>query len=187
MPHATRLFTIGHSTHSLADFLDLLLRNEIECLVDIRRFPGSRKYSHFNRESLAASLAEANIEYRWIEALGGRRRKQTGHASVNVGLRSESFRNYADYMLTAEFREAVTDLQKTADRKRTAYMCSEAVYWRCHRRLVSDFLMANGAAVQHIMNTGNLRPHVLTPGAAIEGGTVTYPASEDSATDGSPQ
>jgi uncharacterized protein (DUF488 family) len=178
------MFTIGHSTHPLATFVDLLVRNEIEELVDIRRFPASRKYPHFNQESLAASLAEANIGYGWMEALGGRRRKQTGQVSVNEGLRSESFRNYADYMLTREFQEAMDKLLRMAEGKRSAYMCSEALYWRCHRRLVSDVLTARGIDVQHIMPTGKLRPHELTQGAVIEFGKVTHPASGDTAPHG---
>jgi uncharacterized protein (DUF488 family) len=178
------LYTIGHSTHPIDEFLGLLARHGVKLLADIRRHPGSRAYPQFGRDALSASLAEAGIEYRWIEALGGRRRKPKGHVSENAGLRNASFRSYADYMNTPEFREAVDELLSAAREKRTAYACSEAVYWRCHRRLVSDYLTANGITVQHIMPNGNLRPHVLTPGAVVESGSVRYPAHPEDATGG---
>ena len=168
------LFTIGHSTHPLDGFLRLLARHGIEALADIRRFPGSRKYPHFNRDGLASALPEAGVEYRWFEALGGRR-KGSGGSPRNLGLRNESFRNYADYMTTAEFHEAVGQLLDLARRKRTAFMCSEGLFWRCHRRLVSDYLLARGIEVRHIMPDGELRPHTLTEGARIDGGDLSYP------------
>ena len=174
MPSKMKLLTIGHSAHPLERFLALLARHGIEALVDIRRFPGSRKHPHFNRDNLAAALQEAGIEYHWLEALGGRRPKQRGE-SPNLGLENQGFRNYADYMLTDEFREGVEKLLEAAQRKRTAIMCAEGLFWQCHRRLVSDFLEANGVMVQHIMPGGELRPHMLTSGAVAEGGQVTYP------------
>jgi uncharacterized protein (DUF488 family) len=174
------LFTIGHSTHPLEEFLSLLPRHGIEDLADIRRFPGSRKYPHFNRESLAAALSIAGVEYHWLEALGGRR-KGTGGPSKNLGLRNESFRNYADYMATEEFRLGVDGLLNLAKQKRTAFMCSEGLFWRCHRRLVSDYLLARGHVVRHIMPDGKLQLHTLTPGAAIENGELFYPGNLDSA------
>jgi uncharacterized protein (DUF488 family) len=172
------LFTIGHSTHSLDRFLGLLDRHGIEALADIRRFPGSRKYPHFSRESLASALPQAGIEYRWLESLGGRR-KGSGDSSRNAGLRNESFRHYADYMATPEFREAIGGLLGLAQAKRTAYMCSEGLYWRCHRRLVSDYLLARGIIVGHIMPDGELRLHTPTEGARFEGGEVSYPPQAD--------
>lgn len=168
------LYTIGHSTHPLDEFLKLLARHGIEALADIRRFPGSRKYPHFNRDQFASALARAGVEYRWYEALGGRRKK-AGGSSKNLGLRNESFRNYADYMTTPAFQEAVQQLLALARQRRTAYMCSESVFWRCHRRLVSDYLLAQGVTVRHIMPTGELRPHALTEGARVESGAVSYP------------
>jgi uncharacterized protein (DUF488 family) len=174
------VFTIGHSKLLLEQFVGLLSRHRIETLVDIRRFPSSRKYPHFNEKSLAAALREAGIDYRWMEALGGRRPKRKGFVSPNEGLDNEGFRNYADYMLTDEFREAVKELLAIAGRKRTAIMCAESVYWRCHRRLVSDFLSANGVAVQHIFPSGEVRPHQPTPGAKFGAGQVTYPAEQKS-------
>lgn len=172
-----KIFTIGHSNHPLDRFLTLLAQHEIKALVDIRRFPGSRKHPHFNQESLTAALQEAGIECRWIEALGGRRHKQQDD-SPNLGLRNEGFRNYADYMLTAEFREGVNELLTLAKKKRTAFMCAEGLFWQCHRRLVSDFLLTNGITVQHIMPNGELRPHTLTEGAKIGDGKVTYPGEK---------
>ena len=173
MSHA--LFTIGHSTHRLDRFLALLTQHGVEALADIRRFPGSKKFPQFNQASLAAALPESGIEYQWIEALGGRRSKKATDASKNLGLRNESFRNYADYMFTEDFREGVKQLLAIAEERRTAFMCSESVFWRCHRRLVSDFLLVNGTAVEHIMPSGELRPHRLTQGARYEAGELTYP------------
>jgi uncharacterized protein (DUF488 family) len=171
------VLTIGHSAHPLEEFLALLGRNGIEALVDIRRFPGSRKHSHFNRDNLSAILQKSGVEYHWLEALGGRRHKQRDE-SPNLGLENKGFRNYAGYMLTDEFREGVETLLEVVRRKRTAIMCAEGLFWQCHRRLVSDFLMAKGIGVQHIMPNGELRPHKLTPGAVIESGRVTYPGEK---------
>jgi uncharacterized protein (DUF488 family) len=169
-----QLFTIGHSTHPLDEFLDLLARHGIEALADVRRFPGSRKHPHFNRDRLASELPPAGVEYRWLESLGGRR-KGSGGPPRNLGLRNESFRHYADHMATPEFQEAVGGLLGLARRKRAAFMCSEGLFWRCHRRLVSDYLLAQGITVQHIMPDGELRPHTLTEGARIDGGELSYP------------
>ena len=175
------VFTIGQSNLALNRFLGLLAQYRIEALADSRRFPSSKAFPHFNQKTLAAALKEAGIEYHWLEALGGRRhKKEAGSTSPNEGLQNESFRNYADYMLTEEFRQAVEKLLEIAGRKRTAIMCAESVYWRCHRRLVSDFLLANDATVQHIFPSGELRPLQLTPGAKIEAGQVTYPAEQKS-------
>jgi uncharacterized protein (DUF488 family) len=172
MPPA--VLTVGHSNQPLDRFLALLARHEVEALLDIRRFPGSRKHPHFSRDNLAAALPESGVEYHWLEALGGRRHKQR-EESPNRGLENQGFRNYADYMLTDEFREGVEELLGVARRKRAAILCAEGLFWQCHRRLVSDFLVANGVKVQHIMPAGELRPHNLTGGAVIEGRRVTYP------------
>jgi uncharacterized protein (DUF488 family) len=174
---AQSIFTIGHSNHPLDRFLALFAQHKIEALVDIRRFPGSRKHPHFNRENLAAVLQESGVEYHWLEALGGRRPKQRDD-SPNLGLENEGFRNYADYMLNGEFREGAENLLELARQKRTAIMCAEGLFWQCHRRLVSDFLVANRVTVQHIMPTGKLQPHKLTKGAVIEGRQVTYPGEK---------
>jgi uncharacterized protein (DUF488 family) len=171
-----QLFSIGHSTHPFERFLSLLTEHGIQVLADIRRFPGSRKYPHFSRDNLSVSLPEAGIEYQWLPALGGRRGKSAAGTSKNLGFRSESFRNYADYMLTQEFRDGIQQLLTVAGEKRTALMCSESVFWRCHRRLVSDYLLVQGITVQHIMPSGELQPHGLTKEAVVTGGEVTYPA-----------
>lgn len=170
------IFTIGHSTHPLDQFVDLLQQHGIEALVDIRRFPGSKRFPHFKRDNLAAELPKAGFEYHWIEALGGRRKKETGGPSHNLALRNESFRNYADYMESEEFQKAIVQLLEIAQTKRTAYMCAEGLYWQCHRRLVSDFLLTKGITVEHIMPDGKLTLHKLTDGGRIKDGQLTYPA-----------
>lgn len=172
------LFTIGHSNHSWERFLELLRRHEIEALIDIRRFPSSRTFPHFNRDKLSIALRENGIEYEWAEALGGRRPKAKDFDSPNMGLRNESFRNYSDYMLTDEFREEMNKLNHTAGAQRTAIMCAESVFWRCHRKLVSDFVVANGGTVQHIFPNGEAKPHSLTSEAKVEEGTLTYPGTK---------
>src|SRR5262249_31596242 len=150
-----KLFTIGHSTHPLEAFLSLLARHGIKALVDIRRFPGSRKFPQFNQENLSSALQKTGIDYHWLEALGGRRgKRKDGSSTINLGLHNAGFRNYADYMPTPEFQEGVARLLEVARSKRTAIMCAEGLFWRCHRRLVSDFLVANGVRVQHIMPSG---------------------------------
>ena len=174
----SEIFTIGHSTHPLDVFLKLLARHDIEALADVRRFPGSRKHPQFNRDTLASALAEARVEYRWFEALGGRRQKSDAE-SKNVGLRNESFRNYADYMANSAFQDAAKELVALARRKRTAFMCSEGLFWRCHRRLVSDYLLVQGLTIQHIMPGGELQSHTLTKGARADGGEVRYPAPQE--------
>jgi uncharacterized protein (DUF488 family) len=171
---ALAILTIGHSNHPLDRFLELLARHGVEALADIRRFPSSRKHPHFNRDGMAAALSAAGIEYRWLEALGGRRGKPQ-EESINLGLQNPSFRNFADYMGTVEFRAGLAELLEMAGHKRTAMMCAEGLFWQCHRRLVSDCLLAGGVEVEHIMPAGETRPHGLTRGAVIEGGRVTYP------------
>jgi uncharacterized protein (DUF488 family) len=169
-----QLFSIGHSNHLLDEFLALLAWHRIVALADIRRFPGSRKHPHFNQEELASALRASSVEYQWFEALGGRRRKQQGESS-NTGLRNEGFRNYADYMLTGKFKKGVDQLLAVAKKKRTAMMCAEGLFWQCHRRLVSDFLLAHGLTVQHIMPNGELHSHSLTEGGKVADGNVSYP------------
>jgi uncharacterized protein (DUF488 family) len=176
MADQAEVFTIGHTNHAIDQFLALLERHNIEAVADVRRFPGSRKYPHFNREQLSTSLAEHGLEYHWLESLGGRRKARIdASSSPNLGLRNESFRNYADYMLTEEFRQGVADLLKLARRKRTATLCAEGLFWQCHRRLVSDYLRANGMAVWHIFPNGDAKPHELTKEANVNAGQVTYP------------
>ena len=176
---SVQLFTVGHSTHSEERFLELLLQHGIRVLADIRRFPGSRRFPQFNQENLASLLPGQGMEYRWIRELGGRREKMAGQEqSKNLGLRNESFRNYADYMATDSFRTGIHELLKDAENKPTAFMCSESLFWRCHRRLVSDYLLIKGVPIQHILPTGKLQPHTLTEGAKVDHGELTYPAGD---------
>lgn len=166
------IWTIGHSTRTIEEFVSLLTANEIELLVDIRRHSGSRKFPQFNPEPLTASLAESGIEYTRIEKLGGRRKVLAD--SHNTVWRNASFRGYADYMETAEFSEGIAGLVSLAAEKRTAVMCAEAVWWRCHRSLVSDFLKAGGATVLHILSETSLKEHPFTSAATVVGTTVRY-------------
>jgi len=172
----SEIFTIGHSNHPVDQFVGLLRQHGVESLVDIRRFPTSRRYPQFNQPNLTNSLAEQDIGYHWLEALGGRRgRRSPDFESPNFGIKDESFRNYADYMLTDDFQAGIEKLLDIAKQQRTAIMCAEVSFLQCHRRLVSDYLMANGLSVQHILPTGELQPHILTSGAQMTNGGVTYP------------
>ena len=172
------LFTIGHSTRSGEEFLLLLGEFKIAILVDIRRFPGSRKFPHFNRQSLEQTLPAAGIEYIWLEDLGGRRSGINIDKSLNAGLKSPGFHYYADYMQTEQFHLAVNKLLSIAVEKPTAIMCAEKLFWKCHRRLLSDYLMAQGVCVEHIIESGRLQPHKLSDNAVIiEGSRVIYPAA----------
>ena len=168
-----RLFTIGHSTRSVEELIEVLQAHGIQTLVDIRSFPMSRRLPHFNREALEKSLGEAGIRYIWMKELGGRRKKIRDD-SPNVALRSPSFRNYADYMLSEDFEQAIEELLRLADHSRTAYMCAERLYFRCHRMLVSDWLVAHGHEVLHIDGTGPAKPHQLMDEARVIDGQVIY-------------
>jgi uncharacterized protein (DUF488 family) len=167
------LFTIGHSTRSLEELIGALHAHSIQTLVDIRSFPRSRRLPHFNREALEKSLPEAGIQYVWMKDLGGRRKKSL-EDSPNVALRNDSFRNYADYMLTPEFERAAADLIKLAEQSRTVYMCAERVYFRCHRMLVSDWLVAHGHEVLHIDDEKPAKPHKLMVEARLVDGQLIY-------------
>jgi uncharacterized protein (DUF488 family) len=167
------LYTIGHSTRTFEEFVEVLQAHEIRTLVDIRSFPMSRRLPHFNRESLERTLPEAGIRYVWMKELGGRRKKIRDD-SPHVAIRSDSFRNYADYMLTEEFRHAIAELLKLADEARTAYMCAERVYFNCHRMMVSDFLVAHGHEILHIDGTGTVKPHQLMAEARMIDSQLIY-------------
>lgn len=168
------IYTVGHSSRSLEEFLSLLRAWEIRSLVDVRTAPSSRFRPHFNRENLQGELARIGVEYFWLKELGGFRRGGLS-GSPNTGLRSPGFRAYADYMLTEEFSGAIRKLLEIAGEGRTAIMCAEALYFRCHRRLISDFLVANGVAVFHISTEYKILTHELPPYARVENGVVTYP------------
>jgi uncharacterized protein (DUF488 family) len=167
------LYTIGHSTRSLEELVAALKAHGIETLVDIRAFPMSRRLPHFNRESLESELARQGIRYVWMKSLGGYR-KTTQKDSPHTALRNASFRNYADYTLTPEFEQAMGELLRFAEQSRTAYMCAERVYFRCHRMIVSDWLVAHGHEVRHIDAEGPARPHKLTAEARLIGGQMIY-------------
>jgi len=167
------LYTIGHSTRSFDEFLETLQAHFIKTLVDIRSIPMSRRLPHFNRDSLEQTLRQNGVEYIWMKDLGGRRKKSLEN-SPNMALRSPSFRNYADHMLTAEFQRAIAELVNIAEESKTAYMCAERVYFRCHRMLVSDWLVAHGHEVLHIDGTGPARPHKLMPEAQLIDDRLIY-------------
>jgi len=167
------LYTIGHSSRSLAELVSALKAHGIETLVDIRAFPMSRRLPHFNRESLESELPSQGMRYVWMKSLGGYR-KAIRKDSPHIALRSPSFRNYADYTLTAEFRQAIGELLTIAEQSRTAYMCAERVYFRCHRMILSDWLVAHGHEVLHIDAEGPARPHTLTAEARMVNGELIY-------------
>jgi uncharacterized protein (DUF488 family) len=167
------LYTIGHSTRRLEELVAALKAHQIEALVDIRAFPGSRRLPQFHRDALEKSLPESGIRYVWMKALGGYRRKIVKE-SPHLALRSESFRNYADYMLTAEFEQAMAELIHLAESSRTAYMCAERVFFRCHRMLVSDWLVVHGHEVWHIDGTGPVKSHGLMSDARMVDGRLIY-------------
>jgi uncharacterized protein (DUF488 family) len=168
------LWTIGHSSHSIEKFLELLAENQIALLADVRRFLGSRKHPQFGTDALARSLAGAGIEYRHFEALGGRRRERL-FDSPNSAWRVEQFAAYADYALSAEFQRALADLAAHAAAQRTAMMCAEADWHSCHRRLIADALTARGWQVLHIARRNRVEAHALPDFARVEGERVTYP------------
>jgi uncharacterized protein (DUF488 family) len=167
------LYTIGHSTRTLNELIAALQAHAIATLVDIRSFPVSGRLPHFNRESLESALPAVGIRYIWMKTLGGYRKKIRDD-SPNVALRSTSFRNYADHMLTAEFEAAIAQLVHVAEQSRTGYMCAERVWFHCHRMLVSDWLVAHGHTVLHIDGEKAARPHRLSAEARVVKDQVLY-------------
>jgi uncharacterized protein (DUF488 family) len=168
------IYTIGHSTRTLDELVAALKGHEITTLVDIRSFPMSRRLPHFNRESLEQELPKHGIAYVWLKDLGGRRKKIRDD-SPNAALRNESFRNYADYMMTDEFASAINRLLEIADREKTAIMCAERMYFQCHRMLVSDYLVAHGQTVLHIDDEKRaVRLHTLMSEARLVGEKLLY-------------
>ena len=172
------IYTIGHSTRTLDELVAALQAHRIATLVDIRAFPTSRRLPHFNRESLELELPKHGIAYVWMKELGGRRKKVRDD-SPNTGLRNDSFRNYADYMLTPEFSQATERLLLLAEQRTTAIMCAERMYFQCHRMLVSDYLTAHGHVVSHIDDDKRSpRPHKLMAEAHLVNGQLLYNAQE---------
>jgi uncharacterized protein (DUF488 family) len=166
------IWTIGHSTRTLDELLLLLNSFHITMLVDIRNYPGSRRYPHFNKEALEISLPSRDIHYIHLKELGGRRTPVEG--STNTAWRNQAFRGYADYMQTNEFKKAINTLELVAEKQPTAYMCSEAVWWSCHRALVSDYLKWKGWTVMHIMASQKATEHPYTKPASVVNGVLRY-------------
>jgi uncharacterized protein (DUF488 family) len=173
-----RIWTIGHSTRSIDDFISLLEENGIKLLGDVRSFPGSKRYPHFSKPTLAESLSARGIRYEHFPELGGRRKPKPD--SHNMAWRNASFRGYADYMETEEFHKAVERLLNLArEAGPTAIMCAEAVWWRCHRSLIADYLKASRIEVMHILDANKIEPHPFTSAAQIVNGELSYASEED--------
>ena len=169
------VWTVGHSTVSLEEFLHLLAQHSIEAVADVRRYPGSRRWPHFAREPLAKALEDRGLVYLWLPELGGRRRPRPD--SPNTAWRSESFRGYADYLATEPFAEGLDQLVNLACGLRTAVMCAESLWWRCHRGLIADVLRWFHFDVIHILGSGSTAPHPYTAAARIVGGRLSYSAA----------
>ena len=167
-----KIWTVGHSTRNAEEFIEILRAQHIEVLVDVRTFPGSRRYPQFNRDQLRESLGKAGIEYRHEPRLGGRRSAQPD--SHNTAWRNAQFRGYADHMETDEFKQGVRELLELASNKRVAVMCAEAVWWRCHRSLIADYLKAEGHEVVHILDAKKTEEHPFTSAARIVDGKLSY-------------
>ena len=176
MKHTITIYTIGHSTHPIEEFIAILKHYKISELVDIRTIPKSRHNPQFNENELAHELRNHHIGYRHEKHLGGLRHAHKD--SINLGWRNASFRGYADYMQTEEFTHALEKLIEQANQKTVAIMCAEAVPWRCHRSLVGDALLVHHIQVEDIYSLTSHKPHTLTPWAKVNGKKITYPAYE---------
>ncbi len=172
-----QIWTVGHSTRSIEAFIELLEQHGIEGVVDVRRFPGSRRHPQYARESLEATLPEHQISYRWMPDLGGRRRSLPD--SPNTAWRNTSFRGYADYMATDEFANAFNELVKLARLQRTVVMCAELLWWRCHRALISDALRVQAIDVIHIVDPTHTVSHPFTSAARVIDGRLSYAATDE--------
>jgi uncharacterized protein (DUF488 family) len=176
---APRVLTVGHSTRSLAEFLELLKAHGVQRVVDVRTLPRSRRNPQFNADTLPAALEAAGIGYLPLPGLGGLRRP--GPGSDNAGWRNRSFRGYADYIQSAEFESNLETVLTLAGRETVALMCAEAVPWRCHRSLIADALLVRGVPVDHLLSIKRRQPHALTPWAQVEGTRLTYPPQPEPA------
>lgn len=172
------VYTIGHSTHPLDEFVELLTVNGVERLLDVRTVPGSRHNPQFGEGALTVSMQRAGIDYQRLEVLGGLRRTPASVESVNGAWRNKSFRSYADYMQTEEFAEGIDVLLALASKQTVAIMCAEAVPWRCHRSLIGDALLARGVQVLDIMSRTSAKAHTMTSFAKVQGHRVWYPPEE---------
>lgn len=173
---AGRVYTLGHSTRDFGELVEMLRNNGVTRLADVRRFPHSRRFPQFDEAAITESLPP-DIGYQRIPELGGRRHTPQGVASPNGAWRVKAFRDYADHMATEEFHEGLEELLRLAEHETPAIMCSEALPWRCHRRLITDALIVAGVPVVHIMSPTSTKPAVLDPKARVEDGRLTYPAS----------
>jgi len=175
------IFTVGHSTRPIVEFLALLRQAAVNLLVDVRSIPRSRTNPQFNADALPEALVDAGIAYRHLPALGGlRHRKKAARPSLNTFWRVAAFRNYADYAATDAFRTGLDELRALSRDHCCAIMCAEAVWWRCHRRIIADYLLTQGVPVMHIMGRDKIDPATLTPGARSRpDGTLVYPAAEE--------
>jgi uncharacterized protein (DUF488 family) len=171
-----RIFTIGHGVRPVEDVIEDLHNAGVRRLVDVRTAPGSRRNPQFGRDALAEALAGTGNAYEWRPDLGGFRKPRPD--SRNTAIRNDSFRGYADHMETAEFRAALHELEETSSQTPTAIMCAEAVWWRCHRRMIADALLVDGWDVAHIMPDGRSQPHRLHPVARVEDGRLVYDAGQ---------
>ena len=171
------VWTIGHSTRPIGEFLDLRSEFGIEALADVRRYPGSRHQPQYARDNLSRAIEETGRVYCWLPSLGGRRRPAPD--SPNTAWRSAAFRGYADYLATEEFAAGLMELAMLAGGLRTAIMCAEAVWWRCHRRIIADYLILHGREVIHLMGAGRIEPARMTPAATERDGHLVYPAPEE--------
>lgn len=179
MPGKRIIYTIGHSNRTIEAFVGLLEENGIEALVDVRSIPMSRHNPQFNKEALLTSLNHWGIEYKHVAALGGRRGR-SNKFSHNTAWEHSSFRNYADYTETEPFREGLVELAAVARKKRTCYMCAEAVWWRCHRRIITDYLLSQGWKVRHIMAPGKTTDAEMNENARPQyDGRILYPAAQE--------
>lgn len=175
------IFTVGHSTRTIPQFTELLQAGPVELVVDVRTVPRSRTNPQYNEDVLGAELAPYEIGYTRIAELGGlRARSRNVLPEVNGFWENQSFHNYADYALSDQFAAGLDDLVRAASSRRCAIMCSEAVWWRCHRRIIADYLLARGRPVLHLMGTRRIEPASLTSAAKLEAGRIVYPASEAS-------
>ena len=173
------IFSVGHSTHPLAAFLALLTAHGVEMVVDVRRFPASQRFPHFNAAHLAAALQTASMGYTHLPVLGGRRRPRPD--SSNTAWRHPAFRGYADSLATPAFAAGLAALLALVAQTRVALLCAEALWWRCHRRLIADVLVVHGYPVEHILGVGPSVSHQLPPFARVEGMYISYPAVPDAA------
>lgn len=174
------IWTIGHSTRPFEELVAMLQSFKIEIVADVRSYPGSRKFPQYNKETLAVTLPENNIQYVHLRELGGRRKVNPD--SKNTAWRVLAFRAYADYMETEDFKAGIIELEKIAKNQRTAYMCSEAVWWRCHRSMISDYLKVHGWKVMHIMAIDKEDEHPYTAPARIVNGELTYHVTKKEST-----